>query len=725
MAKNSFQSKENHNDSKTIRKTKKEIKEELSKTPPVLTKLKKLFILNKKDQKKINDNLFKILIDSDLIIQAYDKLQRNKGSHTPGTTNETADGFGECRIKELQDALKKGYQWGNIRRKLIPKPGRKKPRPLGIANFSDRIVQELIRIVLNTIYEPLFQKHELNHGFRPKRSPRTAITKIERELQGMVSAVEGDIEGAYDNVKHKILMKILRQRISDKKFLNLIKNGIKQNIIFKKRKIENIIGVPQGSIVSPMLFNIYMHEFDLIITKEVNSFLNQKNIIEKRIEKRIENPLAKRYNQIRGQREGLQKKIKNLLSNKSELNEYEKEKFHELLNEKRKKKSQILRLESLNRSRKTLFLSYTRYADDWIILTNANERTCQEIKKLAAKLLKEKLRLNLALDKTSITDLEKKPAKFLGFTLRKTPSKITKRIQKEKNTFIRARTTIGLKIGIDHERILNRLRQHQLINNKNKTHHVGIYCSLKPWEIVTKFKQRILGVFNYYYYSLTMKSDLKYYHYIHNYSCLKTLAHRKKISISKIIHEYGRKLKMKYKTYKRDSNGKIVGKDNAVEFPIYQELMKFLGGKVEKKKREEFFNLKNRKNDKMTINEKFLLEPIDFADILKHKEILHEPFTEQDLVINARTGIKIHGYCVICGAEGSPENNYTKSQRKKIKKETSKKEKEKQRNLKKRRARKNKQNLKKRRNMTHKKIPIYLRIRQAHEKQRRLEKKEK
>ena len=209
--------------------------------------------------------------------------------------------------------------------------------------------------------------------------------------------------------------------------------------------------------------------------------------------------------------------------------------------------------------------------------------------------------MNLALDKTHITNLKKKPAKFLGFTFKKIPSKVTKRKQKKKNTFVRARTTLGLKIGIDHERILSRLERHQLINNKRKTRHVGIYCSLKPWEIVTKFKQKIVGVFNYYYYSLTMKSDLKYYHYIHNYSCLKTIAHEKKISTNKIIRKYGRRIKIEYKTYRRDFNGQdLLEKDNVVEYPIYTKLMKSVGEKVEKKKREEFFNLKNRKNQKMT-----------------------------------------------------------------------------------------------------------------------------
>ena len=144
--------------------------------------------------------------------------------------------------------------------------------------------------------------------------------------------------------------------------------------------------------MSPILFNVYTHEFDLTITEEVNSFLKKKNTIEKR----IENPAAKRYNQVRGERDGLQKKIKNLLSNKLELSKHEKEKFHELLNQKRKKKSQMLQLESINKGKKTLFFSYTRYADDWIILTNANERTCQEIKKIIAETFKRKIEIELS-----------------------------------------------------------------------------------------------------------------------------------------------------------------------------------------------------------------------------------------------------------------------------------------------------------------------------------------
>lgn len=217
---------------KTLKEYKKELKgiEEKSKA---LKTLKTLFELNKKNPHRINDNLLKLVVDIDLLQSAYHKLKRNKGAMTPGTDDLTPDGFSNKTFAELSKSiLNVTFRWTPIRREMIPKPGKKEKRPLGIPNFTDRLVQECIRLVLQSIYEPIFQNYEANHGFRPKRSTETAMIQLQRTSKEMNLALEGDIKAAYPSVDHDRLIEILEMKINDKKFLKLIHYGLRHNIRF-------------------------------------------------------------------------------------------------------------------------------------------------------------------------------------------------------------------------------------------------------------------------------------------------------------------------------------------------------------------------------------------------------------------------------------------------------------------------------------------------------------
>lgn len=617
--------------------------------------LEKIFELNKKKIHKKNDNLIKFISNPALIAEAYDKIQKNKGAHTQGTDSETADAFGRIRLNRISEEIANGtFEWRAIKRKLIPKKGKKKSRPLGIVNFDDRVVQELIRIVLNIIYEPVFQEKEYNHGFRPKRGTRSAITKIERESQGMTTAIEGDIKGGYNNVNHKILMNFLKKKIYDRKFLKLVKKGLEQEIIQKNQKRVGMSGIPQGGIVSPILFNIYMHEFDQMVEEKVGELLKKINKEEKRVP--AEKASTKKYKKLKSRIDSNRARIKRLIKKHQGLEEGNIDKCRELVLEKRQAKKKRLQVPFIDRKKILLTFSYTRYADDWIILTNASEKHCEKIKKLLTDILKTEFKLELSNEKTKITNLKKEHASFLGFTLKKTPSKVQTRIKKDGTKF-KARTTLGLKIGIDHERVMKRLEEIQVIKDRNekklKPRHVGIYCSLKDWEIVTKFNQILRGLFNYYYYSLTGKSDLHKYYYLYRYSCLKTLAHRLRISIAKITKKYGNELIIKYFSYSKDQNGKKIKKERSAKFPTYKKLMNEIGFRVEREKREQFAKLEKMKEG---VNKKFLLEKIEFLDVFKSSYVLEDSFMEKDVKVNLRTGLKIFGYCYLCGVTHTKKN---------------------------------------------------------------------
>ncbi len=204
--------------------------------------------------------------DPDLLRIAYKKLSTNKGALTPGPYGDTPDGFSEEKIQIISKKILNGtYTWSPIKRIMIPKPGKTTKRPLGIPEFTDKLIQETIRMTLESIYEPHFNNINCNSGFRPNRDCAYAIRKIRQKAQFATQVIEGDIVGAYNNVNHPILMKLLSKRIKDKKFLKLLWNGLKSGIIENNSFTDSFLGVPQGGICSPIIFNIYMHEFDLFM----------------------------------------------------------------------------------------------------------------------------------------------------------------------------------------------------------------------------------------------------------------------------------------------------------------------------------------------------------------------------------------------------------------------------------------------------------------------------
>lgn len=372
-------------------------------------KLIKLFELNKKYINKINDNLIKIVADPEFILSAYHKLKTNKRFMAKGTERDTVDDINIETIKIISKQIKSGtFKWRDICRKEI----RKTKSPLEAFNFNDKIVQELIRIVLNVLYEPVFQVLEYNHGFRPKKSPQSAIRKLQIESEGMSTALEGDIKRAFDSIDSDILMNLLKKKINDTKFLKLIKDGLKNNIRFENKRKQNLKGIKQLGVASPILFNIYMHQFDLAIYQTIKN-LDEKNLKENRNYYQQ----TKKYLTITSRIDKTQKKIKSLLEHKNGTGEFNFKKFMELRDSMRMYKKELSRTPAKDEGRRVLRIAYSRYADDWIIITNLKSDLVENIKTELIFWLKEKLRLELDSEKTIITNLKKNKARYLGFTI--------------------------------------------------------------------------------------------------------------------------------------------------------------------------------------------------------------------------------------------------------------------------------------------------------------------
>lgn len=225
----------------------------------------------------INYKIHHLLHDPFTFVNAYTKISKNRGALTEGYNDEgVMKLFGLETATSIAKKIKNNtYKFKPVKRNWIPKPGKTKKRPIDVPTQSNRIVQEAIRGILEAIYEPEFEKWgkdtkhlSNNYGYRPGKSTWSALQTLKEKSQRCTIAIEGDIVSAYNNVDHDILISILKKRIKDKKFLNLIKQLLKCGVMDRHQYEHSITGTPRG-IVSPLLFNIYMFCFDQFVYDEI------------------------------------------------------------------------------------------------------------------------------------------------------------------------------------------------------------------------------------------------------------------------------------------------------------------------------------------------------------------------------------------------------------------------------------------------------------------------
>lgn len=208
----------------------------------------------------LEEDVYRQLYNPNLYLLAYSRIYKNDGALTQGVTQETADGMSMKKIEAIIEQLRyERFRWTPVRRVEIPKKNGKK-RPLGIPTWTDKLVQEVIRLILEAFYEPQFSSS--SHGFRPQRGCHSALTTIDRTWQGTKWFLEGDIRGCFDHIDHNVLMEILREKIKDNRFLRLIENLLKAGYCEEWSDHPTLSGTPQGGICSPILSKIYLDQLD-------------------------------------------------------------------------------------------------------------------------------------------------------------------------------------------------------------------------------------------------------------------------------------------------------------------------------------------------------------------------------------------------------------------------------------------------------------------------------
>ena len=333
-------------------------------------------------------DLRRLMNHPDLWMQVYLNIQGNKGALTRGTDKITMDGSSPERAANLVELIRdKRYKPKPVRRYNIPTQVAGKMRPLGIPSADDKLVQEVVRMILERIYEPLFK--DSSHGFRPKRSCHTALRSMQRGWTGTKWFVDIDIKGYFNNIDHDILMDLLAKRIEDTQFLDLIRDMLKAGYVEDWQYHKTYSGRPQGGIVSPILANIYLHEFD--------EFMEQKKREFDRGKARHE---GKEWQVATQGLQHYRKRIDALKGDNSPEVCTLRERYEQKIRELSERQKRLPASDPLDPTYRRLF--YVRYADDYLIGIIGNKQEAEGLLREITTFLNTSLRLETELLQTGL-----------------------------------------------------------------------------------------------------------------------------------------------------------------------------------------------------------------------------------------------------------------------------------------------------------------------------------
>ena len=472
-----------------------------------------------KDSSYKFERLYRLLFNEELFYVAYQKIASNGGSTTKGSDGRSIDEMSLARIETLIASLKdESYQPHPSRRVHIPKKNGK-TRPLGIPAFEDKLVQEVVRMILEAIYEGHFET--TSHGFRPKRSCHTALLHIQKTFNGAKWFIEGDIKGFFDNIDHDVLVGILRERISDDRFIRLIRKFLKAGYVEDWTFHNTYSGMPQGGIVSPILANIYLDKLD----KYVKEYIRHFDMGTKRRPGKESNDLA-------NERKRTVRKLKKVKDGTE-------------------KAALVARLKAIEQERAAFpsgdemdgsyrRLKYIRYADDFILGVIGSKEDALRIKEDIKSFLSESLALELSEEKTLITHTGKS-AKFLGYEIT-----VTRNNHQRRDVQGRLRRTYGKRVRLNvsmatlRDKLLEYGAMEIKLRNGKEVWKPKCRSGLifnDDLEILDRYNRETVGFCNYYLIANNCVV-LHNFRYIMEYSMYKTFAGKYRSTVRKINKKY-------------------------------------------------------------------------------------------------------------------------------------------------------------------------------------------
>ena len=472
-----------------------------------------------KDSSYKFERLYRLLFNEELFYVAYQKIASNGGSTTKGSDGRSIDEMSLARIETLIASLKdESYQPHPSRRVHIPKKNGK-TRPLGIPAFEDKLVQEVVRMILEAIYEGHFET--TSHGFRPKRSCHTALLHIQKTFSGAKWFIEGDIKGFFDNIDHDVLVGILRERISDDRFIRLIRKFLKAGYVEDWTFHNTYSGTPQGGIVSPILANIYLDKLDKYVKEYIQHF-----------DKGTKRRPGKESNNLANERKRTVRKLKKVKDGTE-------------------KAALVARLKAIEQERAAFpngdemdesyrRLKYIRYADDFILGVIGSKEEAQRIKEDIKSFLSASLALELSEEKTLITHTGKS-AKFLGYEIT-----VTRDNHQRRDVRGCLRRTYGkrVRLNVSMATLRDKLLEYgameiKLRNGKEiwkpKCRSGLIFND--DLEILDRYNRETVGFCNYYLIANNCVV-LHNFRYIMEYSMYKTFAGKYRSTVRKINKKY-------------------------------------------------------------------------------------------------------------------------------------------------------------------------------------------
>jgi group II intron reverse transcriptase/maturase len=450
------------------------------------------------------NELYRQMFNPELYLAAYGRIYSNQGAMTPGASAETVDGMSLDKIRRIAELMRhERYRFSPVKRVLIPKKNGKL-RPLGLPGWSDKLVGEVMRLLLEAYYEPQFS--DRSHGFRPGLGCHTALREVANTWTGTTWLIEGDISDCFGSLDHEITVQILSEKIHDNRFLRLVRNMLEAGYLEDWVWNATLSGAPQGGVLSPLLSNIYLHRLDAFVEQVLMPEYN-------RGAERVKNPAYR--------------KVQKALTRARERGD--RVEARSLRQQLRGMPSKDLHDPGYRR------LRYCRYADDHLLGFTGPKAEAEEIKQRLGRFLRDELRLELSEEKTLITHARTSAARFLGYeiTVQHNDKAITNG-QRSSNATVRLRVPVEV-IKAKCASYMQRgkpARRTRLMN-------------MDDYTIVSIYGAEYRGLVQYY----LLASDvyrLNRLNWVMETSLLKTLAGKHRSTVSKTAAKYKAKVDTPY-----------------------------------------------------------------------------------------------------------------------------------------------------------------------------------